>query len=308
MSSVEHTIISEGTLVEGPPRVGLAGKLLQLLKRKSAWFGFLATTFVLYAGWAGRHERNISAEDGLGYALGITGASMMAALLIYPLRKRIRLLQILGPTRYWFKTHMLLGIIGPVLILYHCNFSVSSLNSRVALFCTLLVAGSGVVGRYLYTQIHHGLYGEKLSLRSLVGGMEESLQHIAEAGPVTEEFLQKLDGLSHEVMEPPKDVLQSALRPFSVAIRTRWAYLQMSRKLRGALKSGADSSGTWSVADKKMASAIRRDVREHLRKVRKVAHLSFFDRLFSLWHILHLPFFFMLVISALVHILAVNLY
>ena len=56
------------------------------------------------------------------------------------------------------------------------------------------------------------------------------------------------------------------------------------------------------------SSSIRGDVGRYLKQVRKTAHLSFFERLFSLWHILHLPFFFMLMISAVVHILAVNMY
>jgi len=31
----------------------------------------------------------------------------------------------------------------------------------------LIVAGSGVVGRFLYVEIHHGLTGEKINLREL---------------------------------------------------------------------------------------------------------------------------------------------
>ena len=114
---------------------------------------------------------------------------------------------------------MLLGIIGPVLILYHSNFSVSSLNSQVALFCTLLVAGSGLVGRYLYAQIHHGLYGEKSSLRSLIEEMQQSLVNITASGPVIENFLEQLAAFDESVLEPPSDVLQSAVRPFSFAVQ-----------------------------------------------------------------------------------------
>jgi hypothetical protein len=74
----------------------------------------------------------------------------MLLLLLYSVRKRVRWLARFGETRHWFRTHMMLGIVGPVLILYHCNFDLGDLNSKVALYCTLLVAGSGVLGRYLY--------------------------------------------------------------------------------------------------------------------------------------------------------------
>jgi hypothetical protein len=283
-------------------------RFLQLVIRNKTWLGFVGTAFVVYAGWAGRHERNITAEDGLGYILGIVGASMMAALLIYPLRKRLRSLRILGSTRHWFMAHMVLGIAGPVLILYHSNFAVSSLNSQVALFCTLLVAGSGIIGRYLYAQIHRGLYGEKTNLRSLVNDMQHSLEQITASSPVLAGFQEQLAAFDKSVLEPPENLFRSTIRPFSFAFSTRWAYLRMSWKLRRAGAHASASSKSFSAHEKRLVIAARRALGQHLKQVRKVAHLNFFDRLFSLWHILHLPFFFMLVISAIVHILAVHMY
>jgi hypothetical protein len=282
--------------------------LARLIRRNSAWLGFLLTTALVYVGWMERHERNITAESGLGYILGIVGASMMAALLIYPLRKRIRSMRILGSTRHWFKMHMLLGIIGPVLILFHSNFAVGSLNSRVALFCTLLVACSGIVGRFLYAQIHRGLYGEKMTLRSLVSDMQQSLEQIIASRPVLAEFQVQLADFDKSVLEPPENLLRSAIRPFSFAFTTRWAYLRMSWRLRRAGTQSSATSKPFSVQEKRLVMGARLDLRQHLKQVRKIAHLNFFDRLFSLWHILHLPFFFMLVISAVIHILAVHMY
>lgn len=308
MASNEETAAIGSVAGSHSPAIRPANGLVQLIRRNTAWLGFLGTVLVIYAGWIGRHERNITPEDGLGYALGIIGASMMAALLIYPLRKRLRSLRILGSTRHWFMAHMLLGIVGPVLILYHSNFSVSSLNSQVALFCTLLVAGSGLVGRYLYTQIHRGLYGEKTNLRSLVDEMQNSLEKITTSSPVLAEFQEQLTGFDKSVLEPPENLFQSTIRPFAFAFRTRWAYQRMSWKLRRAGAEEPASSRTFSAHEKQLVIGARRDLRQHLKQVRKIAHLNFFDRLFSLWHILHLPFFFMLVISAIVHILAVHMY
>jgi hypothetical protein len=308
MSSVEEAVVlgnADGSRSPAPTQVK---NIVRVVRSRLAWLGFMGTTLAIYVGWIGRHERNITAENGLGYALGILGASMMAALLLYPLRKRFPSLRVIGSTRSWFLAHMLLGIVGPVLILYHSNFSVGSLNSRVALFCTLLVAGSGLVGRYLYAQIHHGLYGEKSSLRSLIEEMQQSLANIIITGSVIEDFLEQLAALDSEVLQPPSDVLQSAVRPFSFAFRTRWIYLRMSMKLRENMVGKGVSAGSLNQEEKKQVQVVRRDLRRHFSQVRKVVHLSFFERLFSLWHILHLPFFFMLVISAVLHIIAVHMY
>ena len=45
-----------------------------------------------------------------------------------------------------------------------------------------------------------------------------------------------------------------------------------------------------------------------ISEMTRVAQFSLYERLFSLWHVFHLPFFFMLVLSACVHVLAVHMY
>ena len=49
-------------------------------------------------------------------------------------------------------------------------------------------------------------------------------------------------------------------------------------------------------------------VTEHLRRVRRVAAFAAYERLFSLWHKVHLPFFYLLLITAIVHVIAVHVY
>src|SRR5262249_55531378 len=107
-----------------------------------------------------------------GYALGIIGGSLMLLLFLYSARKRIPWLRFLGPSAHWFRFHMVLGVLGPLCILYHSNFALGATNSNVALFCMLTVAGSGLIGRYIYARIHHGLYGSKLTLGELRKGAD----------------------------------------------------------------------------------------------------------------------------------------
>jgi hypothetical protein len=70
-----------------------------------------------------------SPGDDFGYYLGVVGASMMLALLLYPLRKHVSFLSKLGAMSHWFRFHMLLGIGGPTLILLHSKFTIGSLNA-----------------------------------------------------------------------------------------------------------------------------------------------------------------------------------
>src|SRR5215831_7463863 len=127
----------------------------------------LTVVALLAVGYWFPTERYISPQRGIGYALGIVGGSAMLVLLLYPLRKRLRWMSFMGSTKHWFQTHMVLGIVGPLLILYHCTFTTGATNSNVALICMLVVSGSGLFGRYFYSRIHNGLYGSKATLADL---------------------------------------------------------------------------------------------------------------------------------------------
>src|SRR5579862_2139593 len=112
-------------------------------------------------------DRYIAPQRGLGYWLGIVGGSMMLLLLIYSARKRFLWLSWIGTIPAWFRIHITLGVVGPVLVLFHTGFHFGATNSNVALICMLLVAGSGVVGRYIYTRIHSNLHGTQANLQAL---------------------------------------------------------------------------------------------------------------------------------------------
>ena len=127
----------------------------------------LVTLALLIWGYRFPTEQYLTPQSGAGYAFGILGGSAMLLLLVYPLRKRMRWLAFMGTTKRWFQAHMALGVVGPVLVLFHANFSLGATNSNVALACMLIVSGSGLFGRYFYTRIHHGLHGRKANLAEL---------------------------------------------------------------------------------------------------------------------------------------------
>ena len=49
-------------------------------------------------------------------------------------------------------------------------------------------------------------------------------------------------------------------------------------------------------------------IENRISATRRVIELSAFERLFSLWHALHLPLFFMLLVAGIVHVIAVHVY
>jgi len=255
-----------------------------------------------------RDAQVLTPEHGLGYALGIVGGTTMLLLLMYPLRKRFRFLFGIGPVRHWFRLHMVLGIGGPLLILFHANFSLGSLNSNIALAAMLLVAGSGLVGRFLYTRIHTSLYGHRASLERLRLDSEDTRRRLAPllaASPDSEARLQRYEALA---LAPTQGIVSSIARALRLAVRTRWEAFRLSRQLGGVMRELSGKRG-WSARERRARKRrLRVHLLTHLSLTRRIAELALYERLFSWWHVLHLPLFVLLFVSAVAHIWAVHAY
>ncbi|MBV8146341.1 MAG: hypothetical protein JO184_15185 [Gammaproteobacteria bacterium] len=270
--------------------------------------GYLVLIAVLVLGWRLPTERYLTPTRGVGYALGITGGSLMLVLLLYSARKHFSWLAFLGPTPAWFRFHMVLGILGPLCILFHANFSTGAPNSNVALFCMLTVAGSGFIGRYLYAHIHHGLYGSKLELAELQAGAA-GLRELSGDMDFVPDMVQRLEAAEQHLLAcGPQASLLGLVKPLAIAIaavRERW---RLHRYVRRALRAGAAKSPALAAERKRLRRAARAYIDRRLKASQRVAEFAGYERLFSLWHALHIPLIFMLIIAAVVHVIAVNVY
>lgn len=280
----------------------------RFLGRISALGFSLFILAVLVAGWRNREFQYFTAESGFGYLLGIIGGSAMLVLLLYPLRKRLRFMHLLGPVKYWFRTHMMLGIIGPTLILYHANFQLGSLNSNVALFCMLAVALSGLIGRYIYTKIHNGLYGQKLTLEQLHQQKSATEGQLASSFALLPGLHDHLHRYEAHALRPTGGLLLMLVKRLTLGLRSYWLFLTIKRQLYRALRKAAVKQGM----TRKVVRQHYRNVRDYLQlyfaTIQKISAFSFYEGIFSLWHVLHMPLFIMMVITGIVHVIAVHMY
>ncbi len=259
-------------------------------------------------GWSEREERYLTPEEGVGYWLGIVGAAMMLALLLYPLRKRIKPLQRLGSVASWFRLHMLLGIVGPTLILFHSNFHLHSLNATVATLAMLIVVASGIVGRYLYRNLHMGLYGRKAEVREIFADID-ALKHALGAEICEErQFMVGLAKLAACLPDTTQGLLTTSWSTLRARARVHQGTRRLTQISQSIIRRLAREQG-WTRREQRRRRAA---VKQHLAILRaaltKAATLAFYARLFSLWHHLHLPLFLFLAISAVLHVVAVHLY
>jgi hypothetical protein len=262
----------------------------------------------LVAGWLVKDRHLITPEHGTGYWLGIIGGSLMLSLLLYPLRKKIRFLHRLGSTRRWFRMHMILGLLGPLLILYHCNFQLGSFNSRVALYCMLLVAISGIVGRHFYAAIHRGLYGRKLTLGELQKELASSAEKSHGLGTLMPKLVARLDHLCGELQGDKVTNSLGIRRSIRWLVTHHFTRLSLLWTARRELRLAAVRFEVVARDKKRLNRTTTRFIGDYTNLMTRVAKFTVYERLFAIWHVLHLPIFFVMVLSALLHVLAVHMY
>ena len=250
------------------------------------WYSSVAV--LIFVGWLTREQRFIVAESGIGYWLGILGGSMMLLLLVYPARKKRPRWRFAGSVNLWFRLHMFLGIVGPVLVIFHSGYQLGSLNGRVALFCMLIVASSGLVGRYFYRHIHHGLYGEKIQFEEFYHRDEDWDQQLTESMKMHPEIVDEL-----HLIEKKLVVRHTGVN------RSLWLYLSMRRKLFRIEKA------LYTIFDK---ADDREKMLHRVKNLRSICSLGINEIFFSYWHILHYPLFLLLVISGITHVVVVHFY
>jgi hypothetical protein len=231
------------------------------------------------------------------------GGVLMLGLLAYPVRKRLRFMHGWGPLKYWFQFHMAGGIFGPLLILFHSTFHVGSFNAAVALGCMLLVVASGVVGRFVYRKIHHGLYGTHASLKELeqtLAQQFEALEPVLRRMPLVKQEVERFAALGSHL---PSGWWARAAHFLSLGAKRMLA----ARRLRQTIAQYAATEENRPSAHASLSNLLQ-TINRALQAVQRRAQFSTYERLFSLWHVVHVPFLFMLVITALVHVVAVHVY
>ena len=286
-----------------------------LLKKSWKKFNELVPTvftvsvcIILFAGWRLRSYELITPEQGAGYVFGILGTAAMGILLIYPLRKRVRGLEGLGSIKGWFRFHMVLGIVGPVFILFHCNFQLGSLNSNVALFSMLIVSTSGIMGRYIYSRIHHGLYGQRAEFLELKQSFEQAREGAELQFSLIPGIPEVLDVYSNEVLVTSSNLMQSIGRLLTVRLASWKAFTQVKKITAQHLDTYAAQHHWVASRKKRMQKQIERKTWRFINQALRVSEFNFYERLFALWHMLHLPLVFILAFAIVIHVVAVNRY
>jgi hypothetical protein len=243
-----------------------------------------------------------------GYYIGLIGSIFMLLLLFYPLRKRVRWMHSWLPMKYWFRAHMFLGITGPVLVVIHSTLTFGSVNAIIAFASMSLVAVSGLIGRFIYIRIHHGLYGRRKTLKELKEQQAKEEQDLRTKYHFSPQVEQRLHHFENIALKADRRLSHNLWRFLTIAPLAWWTSRQARRELMHSLQKqmGVGISTTWEL--KRLYDYGQAFIRSHIKTVQAASQFQTYERLFSLWHTIHIPLMFLLVITAVIHVIAVHMY
>lgn len=305
------------------PRLGTAGigmfaeDSLQQAVRSGAekalrwlWLAGIGSIVVLLAflAWLIATSGMYKSGDDVGYNLGLVGGLLMLSLLLYPLRKRVRFMNRFGSMKGWFRFHMVAGITGPLLVLLHSTFQIGSMNGRVALYAMILVAASGLVGRFLYRHIHKGMYGQHLSLRDAEDDLKKSSEDVRTIFSAYPQIEAQLRVFRDEAFATDRRLAPRLWRFMTLRFRGHRLSSKVREQLIQAMRI-AKREQQLSRAQRILTYRLAKEKADaYVDAVCKASQLSSWERLFSLWHVVHVPFLYLLLVSGIVHVVAVHMY
>ncbi len=224
--------------------------------------------------------------DGLRF--GILGAlAITVGVATYSVRKRSRPLSRAGKLKYWLEAHIFLCSIGPALVLLHSSFHVGGLIA-IAFWSMIVVALSGVFGRYVYVRIPRTVHGQFAGLAAVERERAELLDALRkDLGP-------RLDQVEHLLGSAVRPPSTGFVRALAAAVRFDLVRRATLRKVKAVLRRLQLPATTRAEVESLLA--------RQLELEQELALLVPFQRLFRYWHLLHLPLAVAMFIVVALHI------
>ncbi len=233
-------------------------------------------------------HREMRPSGNFSHGLGVIGATMITiGVAMYSTRKRVKALWNLGKLSVWLEIHITFCLLGPILVLYHTTFKSGGI-AAISLWAMLSVAGSGIIGRFLYVLIPRTSGGGELSVDQINEEFERLSTEFtgSEAGRT---ILAELDRRFASI-ERPRNIRETIQR-----------FLQIQR-----LKV---DTGRWVLQILKSHSLpadsthrLRTAATARARLLQRAILLIQVEKLFYYWHAIHLPFTIIMFITLVAHI------
>ena len=200
--------------------------------------------------------------------------------------------------------HVIAGVTAPIVIAFHASFKFRGI-AGVAFWIMVLVAISGFIGRYLYSQIPRSLNAAELSLSELqVNERELSEALLGQSRLLGEQLDRVLHVPTKEHIKHDRPTARHRRndRARCAASVSEWLACGASRADSPA--NSCPLGGLFSSGNREVEHVVRL-VRQKASLSKRVVFLDQSQRVFHLWHVIHRPFSYAFAVLAIFHIVVV---
>lgn len=242
----------------------------------------------------------------VGMGLALAGMAMFLAVFAYPLRKRWSWLGRRGNTRSWLAAHVFFGFAAPVLLAFHSAFQFRGI-AGMAFWIMAAVAISGVVGRYLYAQIPRSLSAAEMSFKDASEQQEELSAQLAAQTVLTAAELEPLFRMPSPEKVAQTNLLLALCSMIAVDLARPVHLARLRQRLLGFRHNVTNVGGLLRSHDAHLEAVVAL-VRRQGTLSKRILFLSRSQQLLHLWHVIHRPFSYSLIVLVVLHILVVTLF
>ena len=214
---------------------------------------------------------------------------MLFGVALYMLRKRERKFSRIGVLKYCLELHIFLCTLGPILVTFHTTFKFGGLVA-VSFWSMVAVFASGVLGRFIYMQIPRSIQGQEFDLNELEEMSKGINTELKEKYQFDDLILAKLN-LTNKI-----NMYRNA------GFRSIIKLLFIDRKERKRLTHEVKVNLKKRNVDTKTQRHILHLIKDKFALARKIGTLRTMQKLFSYWHVAHLPFALIMLIIMIVHV------
>jgi hypothetical protein len=226
----------------------------------------------------------------VGHTYGVIGSVLVILMLTYSLRKRLKIFRDWGRLSNWLDVHIFFGIIGPLLILLHTSFKVQGLVA-VSFWSMVVVALSGIFGRFIYLQIPRNIQGDELDIKEL--------NELSKSYSLR---LQTEFNLSPAIIKSVEDQSLSEIAKEADTAKIFWSIIKdgIMHRIR-PFHAQREMAEKLNIPREHLLEFMQMTRRQILLN-RRIKVFNQVQQIFHYWHVVHKPFAIIMYVVMSVHI------
>lgn len=237
----------------------------------------------------------LRSSGSIGLTYGIVGTALILVNLTYLLRRHVKAMRRMGSLRTWMEVHILTGLLGPLIILFHSTFMFKTQVAIAASIALAVLVVTGVIGRYIYAQVPRTVSGAEAGPKILTeraNAAEASLvEHLGEDNPL----LERVRKLAHAKSKVPRNKVACLVMLPLISARTsvlRFRLWALASPIAAHLRSRGQPP----------PKELLEEIADVVLIRQRLQALETFRELLRWWRGMHRTFAILMIAAATVHI------